>query len=82
MKILKLFRVLEDYIEDKKFSMIYRNNRLNIINYSEIIDFSSKLISIRCDDRIYYIEGINLVISKMMENELLITGNIDLITFK
>lgn len=79
---MKLFRVLEDYIEDKKFSMIYRNNRLNIINYSEIIDFSSKLISIRCDDRIYYIEGINLVISKMMENELLITGNIDLITFK
>lgn len=79
---MKLFKMLENYIDDKKFSMIYRNNRLNIINYSEIIDFSCKLISIRCDDKVYYIEGTDLVISKMMENEMLITGNIDLITFK
>ena len=32
-------------------------------------------------DKIYYIEGNNLVISKMMDDEILITGNITSITF-
>ena len=78
---MKLVRMIDDYVNDKKYSMIYKNNKLNIINYSEIIDFSSKLISIRYEDKVYHIEGNNLVISKMMENEVLITGNISNIDF-
>ena len=73
--------MIDDYINDKKYSMIYKNNKLNIINYSEIIDFSSKLISIRYEDKVYHIEGNDLVISKMMENEILITGDISNIIF-
>jgi len=74
--------MIDDYVNDKKYSMIYKNNKLNIINYSEIIDFSSKLISVRHENNIYHIEGNNLVISKMMDNEILITGNINVINFK
>lgn len=70
-----------DYIEDKKYSMIYKDNKLDIINYTKIIDFSSNLISIEYKDNIYHIEGNNLVISKMMDDEILITGNITSITF-
>lgn len=73
--------MIDDYVNDKKYSMIYKNNKLNIINYSEIIDFSSKLISVRYNDKVYHIEGKDLVISKMMENEVLITGDINNITF-
>ena len=79
---MKLIRIMNDYINDKKFSMIFKYNKLNIINYSEIIDFSSTLISVRFEDSIYHIEGSNLVISKMMENEILITGDISNILFK
>ena len=79
---MKLIRMVNDYINDKKFSMIYKYNKLNIINYSEIIDFTSTLISVRFEDSIYHIEGSNLVISKMMENEILITGDISNILFK
>ena len=79
---MKLIRIMNDYINDKKFSMIFKYNKLNIINYSEIIDFSSTLISVRFEDSIYHIEGSNLVISKMMENEILITGDINNILFK
>ena len=78
---MKLVRMIDNYINDKKYSIIYKNNKLNIINYSEIIDFSSKLISIRYEDKVYHIEGNNLVISKMMENEVLITGDISNIIF-
>lgn len=79
---MKLVRMIDDYITDKKFSLIYKNNKLNIINYSEIKDFSSTSISIRHENTIYHIEGKDLVISKMMENEILITGNINVITIK
>ena len=79
---MKLIRKIDNYINDRNYSMIYKNNKLNVINYSEIIDFSSKLISIRYNEFTYYIEGDNLVISRMMENEILITGDIKVITFK
>lgn len=73
---------MDGYVNDKRYSMIYKNNKLNIINYSEIIDFSSCLISVKYEDKIFYINGNNLVISKMMDNEILITGDIDNINFK
>lgn len=73
---------MDDYVNDKKYSMIYKDNKLNIINYSEIIDFSSTLISVRHEDEVYHIEGSNLVISRMMDNEILITGDINEISFR
>lgn len=78
---MKLIRMVDDYINDKKYSMIYKDSKLDIINYTKIIDFSSSLISIKYNDKIYHIEGNNLVISKMMDDEILITGNITSITF-
>ena len=81
MKKIKLVRVLSDYVNDKKFSIIYKNNKLDIINYSKILDFSDTKISINYFDDIFIIIGTNLVISKMMEEELLITGNIESISF-
>lgn len=81
MKKIKLVRVLSDYVNDKNFSIIYKNNKLDIINYSKILDFSDTKISISYFNNIYIINGNNLVISKMMEEELLITGNIESISF-
>ena len=73
--------MIDNYINDRKYSMIYKNNKLNIINYTEIIDFSDVLISIKYENDIYHIIGSNLVISRMMENEILITGDISNISF-
>ena len=57
---MKLIRMVDDYINDKKYSMIYKDNGLDIINYTKIIDFSSSLISIKYDDKIYYIEAVTV----------------------
>jgi len=78
---MKLVRMIDEYINDRKFSLIYKDSKLDIINYSEVIDFSSTMITIRYKDTRYNIEGNNLVISKMMEEEILITGDIDRVTF-
>ena len=74
--------MVDNYINDRRFSMIYTNMGLDIVNYSEILDFSSSRISIRYNDNKYYIDGNGLVISKMMEEEILITGIINRITFE
>ncbi|MGN1312078.1 MAG: YabP/YqfC family sporulation protein [Bacilli bacterium] len=78
---MKIFDRLDNYVNDKMFSMIYKNNKLDIINYSKIIDFTSTIISVSYNNKIYQIKGDNLVISRMMDNEILISGNIDNITF-
>ena len=76
---MRLVRILDNYINDKKFSMIYTNGGIDIVNYSEILDFSSSKISIRY---IYYIYGNDLVISKMMDDEIFICGSIGKIIFE
>lgn len=81
MKKNRLFRMVNNYINENNFSMIYKNKSLDVINYTEILDFSSTLISFSYKNNDYYVEGDNLVISKMMEDEILITGNIKKITF-
>ena len=81
MKKNKLFRIVDNYINDNNFSMTYKNKSLDVINYTKILDFSSTLISFEYRNNSYYVEGDNLVISKMMEEEILITGNIKKITF-
>lgn len=78
---MKILNRLDNYINDKKYSMIYKYNKLDIINYTEILDFTSKIISIRYEEKVYQIKGSNLVITRMMDNEILISGNIENITF-
>ncbi len=73
---MKLIDRIDNYLEDKEYKMIYKENSLNIINYSEILDFSSTKIELRYQDKIINIMGNNLVISKMEDNEILIIGNI------
>lgn len=57
------------------------NEGLNIINYIEVMDFSSKEISIKYDRGIMIIKGSELVVSKMMDDELFIKGNIKNISY-
>lgn len=74
---MKIFDRLDDYVNDKKYSMIYKYDKLDIINYSEILEFTSNVISIRYNDKIFHIKGNNLVISRMLDNEILISGDIE-----
>ena len=47
------------------------------INIEEIIDFSVSKITVRCNNQIIVVEGKNLIISKMLEDEVLILGTIN-----
>ncbi len=71
---MKIFNKLDRYITDKTYKIIIKPNTINIINYIEIKDFSNTKIVINNTNGITTIIGKNLVVSKMQDNEVLITG--------
>lgn len=73
---MKIIDKLDRYLNDNDYKLILNNNKLNIVNYDEIIDFSLSNIKIKLKDKIISIDGKNLVINKMVDNEILITGYI------
>ena len=76
---MKILDKLTNYINELEYKIIITNNYVNIINYKEIIDFDSKKICIRHSKGITNIIGKNLVINKMLEEEILITGDLECI---
>lgn len=73
---MRLISKLDRYLENNNYEIIVKENKVNIINFKEIIDFTLNKISLRCDNSIINIEGKNLIISKMLDDEVLITGTI------
>ncbi len=71
-----------DYIKDTKFKIIIYDNKIDILNYKEIIIFESNKIVINCNTFNISIKGNNLIINKVYDNEVLIIGNILNIEFR
>lgn len=67
---------IDDFINDKEYKITICKNKVNIINYTEIIDFSPHEITLKSPQGITTVEGENLTITKLLENELLIEGTI------
>ena len=53
----------------------------HIINYLEVVDFSNTKVIVRYRDGTTIIEGENLVVSKMLDDELLITGKLKVLKY-
>ena len=77
---MKLMNRLDNYLYDREYKIILKENYLNIVNYGEIIDFSLDRISVRKNNKNIIVTGKNLTINKMLDEELLITGIIQTIS--
>ena len=73
---MKIMNRLDNYLYDKEYRIIIKENYVNIVNYDEIVDFNLNKISVKYRNKKVSIEGTNLTINKMVEDEVLITGNI------
>lgn len=67
---------IRDYIRDDEFKLTIFKDRLHIINYLEILTLSNKQISVDTGDNLIVIKGENLILNKLLDNEILITGKI------
>lgn len=65
----------KDYIFDKKFTMNIFENKINIVNYIDIITLEDTRISIKYEKGILVIRGNNLSVNKLLDGEILITGD-------
>lgn len=73
---------LRSYILENKFKITIIENKVSIINYLEIDAFDENKIVIRYKEGIVVISGNNLIISKLLDDELLISGDILKVEFR
>ena len=73
---------IDNYLNDQEYRIIIEKDYVNINNYIEILDFNSTRVSVRHDKGITSIEGTDLVVNKMVEDEMLITGNFVCVNLK
>jgi len=73
---------IRSFINDTSFQILYKDNTLDIINYTNINYMEDSKISLNYLDRKLLIKGDNLTVKKLLESEILITGNFVSIEFE
>lgn len=67
---------LYDYVSDNEFRFTVYENKFNAINFKRILSLEDNYISILSNTKKITITGNNFILNKLVEDELLITGNI------
>ena len=69
-----MFDKIRTYIKDDEFRLI--NDRVYITNYEEILTLNNKRISVNSGTNLIVIKGEGLILNKLLDKEVLITGQI------
>lgn len=67
---------IKEFINSKELRLNYINNKLNVVNYDEIVLLTAEKIILTKDKKIIIIKGLNLTLLKLLEEEILINGSI------
>ena len=73
---------IRSYIMEKDVKITIINNKINITNYIDIGHFDSNKIVVKLNNKDLIIKGNNLVVSKLLDSEILITGEFNNIEFR
>ena len=65
---------LVNYIKDSGLKINYVNNLVNVINYDDILEVKDDVVTFIKNNKIIMIKGDNLKLSKLLDEEVLITG--------
>ena len=80
--IVSIINSIRSYILEDEFKITFLNNRVNIVNYLSIGSIDSNKVIIKYNNGIVSVKGSNLVLSKLMNSEILISGDIYSIDFR
>ena len=70
---------ISEFINSNKLKINYVNDKLNIVNFNEILLLSDEKIILSKENKIITIKGNNLTLLKLLDNEILIDGCIKII---
>ena len=71
-----VLEIFKNYLNKEEYYIIIYSNYIYIYNYIDIIKFTDTYISLKLNNLIISIKGIDLLITKMETKELLIKGKI------
>ena len=66
-----------NYIKDNEFRINIYENKLNIVNYMDLLLMEENKIIIKSSLGIVTINGNNLIVKKLLNKELLIIGQVN-----
>lgn len=71
-----MFKKLKNYILDNEFKITLLTNKVDIVNYIDIDHFDSNKIMVRYENGLVIIRGEDLIIAKLLHDEILIVGKV------
>ncbi len=77
----KMLNNLRNFINDDAWRINIMENKIDIVNYIDVLSLDDNRISIKYSNGSIIIKGNNLSISKMLDKELLIVGEVQSIEF-
>ncbi len=79
---MKLFNDFRSFIVEAEFSIHVYQNKVGIVNYESIGHFDSRQVRIYHKNGEVIVKGKELVVSKLMQEEILILGSIEAIELR
>lgn len=76
-----MFNVMR-YINDTDFQIVYINGEVNIVNYDRINYMENEKISLSYKSGTVVVIGNNLRVKKLLDNEVIIVGDIQNLDFR
>ena len=73
---------IRSYILEDDLKITIVKNKINIVNYLDIGHFDSNKVVVKAPYKNIIITGSNLVVSKLMSSEILITGDFKTLEFR
>lgn len=73
---------IRSYVLENDLKITIIANKINIVNYKDIGHFDSNKIIVKVNNGEIIIKGSDLVVSKLLNSEVLITGNFNNIEFR
>lgn len=73
---MDITKKLKRYIEESECKITIVQNKINVVNYTSIGHFDSNKIIIRYTEGSIIIKGNSLVVTRLLHDEILITGTI------
>ena len=72
-----LLNNIRNYLNNKSYNINLSKNQLYINNYNKIDNINDKNISVIFEDFVLKVEGLNIKVIKMIDNEILFNGQIE-----
>ena len=77
-----MFNKVHRYLNDEEFKFIYYENKIYITNYKRIIVLEDNYVSFQSKNKIITITGNNLILKRLVDNDMLLAGTITKIEVK